>query len=83
LAQLSPMVAETFSLSQDDRPRLNKEQSSTPAVPLARKERPDKPISVGNRRMSPVPGGTQKADVGARRSHSEENVGSGTPPSRN
>ena len=37
-AQLSPIVAEPFSLPQDDRPRLNKEQSSAPTVPQSRKE---------------------------------------------
>ena len=45
--RVSPVVAEAFSLLQNNCPGLNKKQSPAPTVPQARKERPEKPITRG------------------------------------
>jgi len=46
----TPVIAEAFSLPQDDRPWLNKEQSPAPAAPQARKDRPKQSITRRNGR---------------------------------
>ena len=50
MTQPTPVIAEAFSLPQDDYPWLNKEQSLTPAAPQACKDRPKQSITRGNSR---------------------------------